>query len=110
MHSGLRRADFSAAAPRSGAASGNKSQFLLSFSLAANDDSKKGMARGDELKSAFVSNGHADADGVDILAEDLYQPGQELFFDELKVGPGDALVMLSKHLALGEHICFSLWN
>jgi TIR domain len=46
----------------------------------------------DELKNAFISYGHADADWVRVLAGNLYQSGLELFFDEWEIGPGDVLV------------------
>src|SRR5512135_1485345 len=43
-------------------------------------------------RDVFVSYGHADADWVRTLAENLYQSGLEVFFDEWEIGPGDVLV------------------
>jgi TIR domain len=47
---------------------------------------------GDELKDAFVSYGHADAEWVSVLAGNLHQLGLELFFDKWEIGLGDVLV------------------
>jgi tetratricopeptide (TPR) repeat protein len=46
----------------------------------------------DNRKDAFISYGRADAEWVRVLAENLYQSGLELFFDEWDIGPGDVLV------------------
>ena len=43
-------------------------------------------------RDVFISYGHADADWVRTLAENLYQSGLEVFFDEWDVGPGDVVV------------------
>ena len=43
-------------------------------------------------RDVFISYGHADADWVRTLAENLYQSGLELFFDEWDIAPGDVLV------------------
>ena len=42
-------------------------------------------------RDVFISYGHADADWVRTLAENLYQSGLELFFDEWDIAPGDVL-------------------
>jgi hypothetical protein len=45
-----------------------------------------------ETWDAFVSYGHADADWVKTLAENLHRLGLDLFFDQWEIAPGDVLV------------------
>jgi TIR domain len=40
----------------------------------------------------FISYGHADADWVRVLAENLHRVGFEVFFDEWEIQAGDVLV------------------
>ena len=44
------------------------------------------------MDNVFVSYGHADADWVRTLAENLHNSGLEVFFDEWRIGPGDVLI------------------
>jgi hypothetical protein len=46
----------------------------------------------DDIRDVFISYGHADADWVRILAENLYKSGLEVFFDEWDIAPGDVLI------------------
>ena len=46
----------------------------------------------DIQRDVFISYAHADGDWVRTLAENLYQSGLEVFFDEWEMGPGDVLV------------------
>ena len=53
---------------------------------------QRGKDMGNAERDVFISYGHADADWVRALAENLYQSGLELFFDEWDIAPGDVLV------------------
>jgi hypothetical protein len=46
----------------------------------------------DDARDVFISYGHADADWVRALAENLHNSGLEVFFDEWDITPGDVLV------------------
>jgi hypothetical protein len=45
-----------------------------------------------DRRDVFISYGHADADWVRTLAENLHQSGLNVFFDEWDIAPGDVLV------------------
>ena len=45
-----------------------------------------------DRRDVFISYGHADADWVRTLAENLHQSGLDVFFDEWEIGPGDVLI------------------
>ncbi len=46
----------------------------------------------DEIRDVFISYAHADVVWVRALAENLYQAGLEVFYDEWDIAPGDVLV------------------
>src|SRR5271166_5296143 len=46
----------------------------------------------DEIRDVFISYAHADVVWVRALAENLYQAGLEVFYDEWDIGSGDVLV------------------
>jgi tetratricopeptide (TPR) repeat protein len=46
----------------------------------------------DDMRDVFISYGHADADWVRILAENLHNSDLQVFYDEWDIGSGDVLV------------------
>src|ERR1700730_6052705 len=46
----------------------------------------------DGAQDVFISYGHADADWVRTLAENLHNSGLRVYFDEWDIGPGDVLI------------------
>ncbi len=65
-----------------------------STNLSASDSSITAKTSGEPTatKDVFISYAHADQPWVRVLAENLYQSGLEVFYDEWEMGPGDVLV------------------